>query len=209
MKKIYKYAKYMKYAIIFCIIMCTGILYSCNFKGNSSVSDKRPIETNAENKSSMTQAMLEPVSETETISNIYVFVCGRVNHPGVYSALLGTRAYQFIELAGGFCEDADVTYLNLAEGISDGQKLYVPAIGEALLEEASNVNLNQKQSNLININKATKEQLMTLPGIGETKAQDIINYRNTNGAFGTIEDIKNISGIKDSAFNKIKEFITV
>ena len=121
---------------------------------------------------------------------------------------------EVIELAGGFTQEADETYLNLVEKISDGQRIYVPSKEEVLtgnIENISQVNNNQAQSNiatsLININTASKEQLMTLPGIGEAKALDIISYRSTNGNFKNTEDIKNISGIKESAYSKIKDLI--
>ena len=125
-----------------------------------------------------------------------------------------SRLFEVIELAGGFTQEADETYLNLVEKISDGQRIYVPSKEEVLtgnIENISQVNNNQAQSNiatsLININTASKEQLMTLPGIGEPKALDIITYRSTNGNFKNTEDIKNISGIKESAYSKIKDLI--
>ena len=96
--------------------------------------------------------------------------------------------------------------LNQAEKLSDGQKIYVPTISES--EESDNAS-GISADGKVNINRATAEELMTLPGIGESKANDIISYRETNGSFAKIEDIMNIPGIKDGVFNKISGSITV
>ena len=108
-------------------------------------------------------------------------------------------------MAGGFSEDADRTYINLADSVKDGQKLYVPKLGEVLPQEQA----GGIEAAKININTATSQQLMTLPGIGESRAKDIIDYRQKNGKFKSISDIKKISGIKDAAFDKIKDLICV
>jgi competence protein ComEA len=120
-----------------------------------------------------------------------------------------------INLAGGALEDSNLTNLNLADKLSDGLKIYIPNINEEGSEysfsetgESSNGFSNEK-SKKVNINSATKEELMTLKGIGESKAEAIISYRKEKGAFKSIEDIKNISGIKEQAFDKIKDFICV
>jgi competence protein ComEA len=111
-----------------------------------------------------------------------------------------------LKLAGGFSEDAGTDYLNLAETVSDGEKVYVPTVDELNVELAAE---EEADSGKININTATKEQLITLPGIGESKADSIIAYRTEHGGFSTIEEIMEIPGIKEAVFSKIKELITV
>lgn len=143
-------------------------------------------------------------SETE-LSLIYVFVCGAVRQPGVVALPEGSRAEAGVLAAGGMREDADPDYVNLAELLKDGQKLYIPTLEEGLtLRQAESAD-----TGLVNINTADSNALCTLPGIGESRARDIIAYRETNGAFASIEDIMKVSGIKESAFSKIKDLITV
>lgn len=151
----------------------------------------------------------KPSSQSESLQEAtddeyyYIFVCGCVENPGVYKLTPGSRIFDAIEMAGGVRNDADITVINQAERISDGQKIYIPQYGEQKADTEDN------DSGLININLADIDKLMTLPGIGESKAKAIINYRNENGKYNRIEDIMNISGIKDSAFNKIKDYICV
>ena len=147
----------------------------------------------------------------EKKQTIYVYVCGAVARPGVYELEEGSRAYQAIEMAGGLLESADREYVNQAELLSDGQKLYIPTrdeISAGTLTE--NVNAaDASASGKVNINKATKDELMTLPGIGESKADRILEYRGASGRFNSVEDIKNVQGIKDGVYDKIKDKITV
>lgn len=148
---------------------------------------------------------------------VYVHVCGLVCSPGVYGLPEGSRVYEAIEAAGGYAENAAPDYLNLAEVLEDGMKLQVPDQSQADQWQAQGLNsvtggkLTQDngQKVKVNLNKATKEELMSLRGIGESRAEDIIRYRDTFGGFKTIEDIMNVSGIKDAAFDKIKDSITV
>lgn len=160
--------------------------------------------------------------ESETVQNekVCVYVCGEVKSPGVYELPSGSRIYEAIEKAGGMTENAAFSYLNQAEILSDGGRVYVPNVQEnadqnaAWQEESdtskgTNDHSSFESNGKININKASKEELMTLTGIGESKAEDIINYRTENGPFQTIEDLKQIRGIKDGVFGKIKEEITV
>lgn len=131
-----------------------------------------------------------------------VYICGSVMNPGVYELEAGSRIYDVINLAGGVLEDADIDVINQAEKISDGQKIYVPRYGENSRED-------DNTGGLVNINTADIAGLTTLPGIGEARAKDIISYRESAGKFARIEDIMNVTGIKEAAFNKIKEYICV
>lgn len=139
---------------------------------------------------------------------IVVHVCGQVNRPGVYEVLEGSRLYELLELAGGFTGEAAEEYLNLAAVVKDGQQIYVPGREEAAAMPRQQAEEEAKTA-MVNINTAGVEQLTALRGIGEAKAQDIIRYRESHGAFQKIEDIMKISGIKEAAFEKMKDQITV
>ena len=173
----------------------------------------------------------------ENNSKIYVYICGAVVNAGVVSGGADMRLYQAVELCGGLIDEADGTRVNLAMQLKDGDKIYIPyAYDDISLTDEINNGCNHNATgisgsntensggnsesyggntgvagsrNLIDINKASKSELMQLSGIGEARALDIISYREKNGAFKRIEDIKNVSGIKDAAFNKIKDYICV
>ena len=139
-----------------------------------------------------------------TVSEIRVHVCGAVSSPGVVALPEGSRAEDALQAAGGFAEDAWRDYINLAEKVSDGQKLYFPT-----LEEAETMTAQDTGTGLVNINSADIAALSTLPGIGEAKARDIIAYREAHGAFENCEDIMKVPGIKTSVYSKISDMITV
>lgn len=157
---------------------------------------------------------------------IAVHVCGCVNNPGVYTLCTGARINDAVAAAGGFTPEADVNYLNLAGFLQDGAKVYVPSVDEtkdlagegavssgmtgADVVSSGMIGIGADvDDGLVNINTATRDELMTLPGVGESKADAIIKYREENGGFETISQIMNISGIKDGLFNKIKDKIKV
>lgn len=149
-------------------------------------------------------------SEYTDIRGIYVYVCGAVKNPGVYTVEDGARQIVAIEAAGGMLPEACADGLNLAALVSDGERIYVPTKEEADTWSNDGQPLGAGVNNgLVNINTAAKEELMTLPGIGETKAQRIIEYRETHGRFFDIEALKNVPGIKSGTYDALKEFITV
>ncbi len=150
---------------------------------------------------------VQPVEEGQ---QIYVYVCGEVKEPGVYSFCEGARIQQAIEAAGGFTEQAAENYLNLAGWIADGQQIYVPGKEEVTDRPAAESENSESAGTFrININKAGVTELSTLTGIGEQRAKDIISYREKNGDFTCIEDIMKVSGIKESTFERIKDRICV
>ena len=160
-------------------------------------------------------------AEAESSAEVlcYVYVCGEVQTPGVYQLAEGARIFEAVSLAGGFTAEAAQNWLNLADVVSDGMKLEVPSktqvTEEAWLKRASentgnrSVQAEGSSTVRVNINTASKEELMTLKGIGASRADDIIRYREENGGFPAIEDIMKVPGIKNAAFQKIKENITV
>lgn len=158
-----------------------------------------------------------PNTETESARaeverpGYFVHICGQVKEPGVYELPEGSRVFEAVEAAGGFTEKAAAEALNLAEKITDGMKITVYDREEASTLEASGASESggPGSGGLVNINTAGKEALMTLSGIGESKAEDIIRYREESGGFKKIEDIMKVPGIKNAGFQKIKDRITV
>lgn len=180
-------------------------------------SQKKPEETLQQQETFRQQDAEQEngLSEPE----VYVYVCGAVQSPGVYILQGVPRICDAVEAAGGFCENAAQDYWNMAEKLADGQMIYIPTEEEAkernwdvLEQKASTENATDEADSSggkVNLNTASKEQLMTIPGIGESKADSIISYREKNGAFSKVEEVMNISGIKDGLFEKMKEYITV
>lgn len=153
---------------------------------------------------------------TASPDRIAVYICGAVKHPGVYSFTKGRRLCDAVKKAGGFKKSAARTAVNLAQLLNDSEQIIIPTKKEAAsgknktdkgTEGEASLNGNGRNG-LVNINTASKEELMTLPGIGGSKADAVIEYRLSD-RFNTIEDIKNVTGIKDGVFNQIKDKITV
>ncbi|MDO4340521.1 MAG: helix-hairpin-helix domain-containing protein [Eubacteriales bacterium] len=157
-------------------------------------------------------------TSAETEAEIYVDVCGAVAEPGVYSLKPGSRVFQAIELAGGLLPEAAAEYVNRAKGLTDGEQVYIPTREEAetgdLLITAPQPEKQEAASasetgGKVNLNTADAEELMTLKGIGATRADAILAYRAEHGGFSSIEEIMNVQGIKEGTFEKIKDNIAV
>lgn len=193
--------------------------------GTGSDSGKHTSDVDIDNGS-------EAVSDKEMQqAMIYVDVCGAVANPGVFQLAAGSRVFQAIEAAGGYLPEAALTCVNRAGVLTDGQQLYIltqeemerQGLDPAEMAGASDGQMNGsagtgqntgmtaqvQQDNRININIADEAQLTTLTGIGATRAQAIIAYREENGPFAAIEDIMNVQGIKEGTFAKIKDEIVV
>lgn len=140
------------------------------------------------------------IDNSYQVSYIYVDIKGAIKTPAVYRVTSETRLFQLIEIAGGLLPDALTKSINLSKRLADEEAIYIPFLGD----EDSSVS-----NELININTASVEELDSLPGIGLVTAKAIVEYRTNIGIFMKIEDIMNVSGIGESSFEKIKEFITV
>ena len=154
-----------------------------------------------------------------------VYVCGAVRNEGVYILPEGSIVNDALDAAGGYDENALHGYINLAAGLEDGMRIWFPEEDDSLKTNLSKEimtgfsnegkdtpderNFTEESNMKVNINTADKNLLMTLPGIGEGRAEDIISYRDDNGGFKSIEEIKNIKGIKDNIFEKIKDMIII
>lgn len=170
-------------------------------------------------------------ASSEEAKTLVVHICGAVSAPGVYELPAGSRIIDAVEAGGGFLPEADEACCNLAEEIVDGCQIYIMTKSESCADGQTekkagiqtspdsdmqttdrNVRSNSTtvlKNGLVNLNTADVAALMTLPGIGESRAKAIISYREQHGAFAKIEDIMKISGIKQAAFSKIKDKITV
>jgi competence protein ComEA len=151
---------------------------------------------------------------TSTPQPLGVYVSGAVAHPDVYELPYDSLVKDAIEAAGGPTSEADLDRINLARRVHDEEQIYVPHKGEesppvSLPSGPSLPSPSSQRDGKMNINTATAEELSSLPGIGPTKAQCIIDYRTTNGPFRSIEDIKKVTGIGDATFEKLKDKITV
>lgn len=203
-----------KWLALAVLILVAGFCYCCGQKEDEVLLTQPDTAAILQEGESVPQEIQEESSvlqQTQAAedASCYVHVCGEVEHPGVYELKEGQRAYEAIEMAGGFTQDAAESYLNLAEPVWDGMKLEVPDREYAELQREQGQFGGISSASRIDLNTATKEQLMTLRGIGEARAEDIIRYRQEHGRFEKIEDIMKVSGIKTSAFEKIKDDITV
>lgn len=211
-----------KFFNIILIGLCTFFLTGCN-SGKAVITsgtNSEPIYEKTEapsvlEKDSIGETVLSADGSNSALDSagmeaeFAVHVCGAVNCPGVYMLKVGAIKQDALLAAGGFAEGAATDYVNLAEAVRDGEKIYFPY--EEELESGIFISEpgTDGSEGLININTADKDLLMTLPGIGEKRAQDILDYREQHGGFSNIEDIKNVKGIKESIYNNIKDIISV
>lgn len=202
--------KQKKIVIIVGIIIIIGILY---FIYNGI--DKKSTDQIDNNMLSIENNTKENEGSKELV---IVHITGAVKTPGIVKLPEGARIEDAIDKAGGLTEDADISDVNLAYVLEDGIKIKIPTISEEKNEEIINSSgegivekeiSNNSENKIININKANETDLQTLPGIGASLAGRIVEYRDSNGKFNEIEDIKNVSGIGDSKYENIKNLICV
>ena len=213
-QQIHKKQKRTARAAISCLMLL--LLYGCAYQGQVSpavtvlpeengVLESGTLQTEeaaraegAEPPDTDAKSSRSSLRETEMLA---VFVCGSVVTPGVYELPTGSRVYEAIALAGGMTDEAAQTAVNQAELLTDGQMIEIPTKEEQQVRTAAE---EARLDGLVNINTADLDELKTLPGIGDSKARSIIAYREKNGAFKTIEDIKSVDGIGDGIFAKLE-----
>ena len=196
---------------------------------SSEVTDQDATENraaeNGTNENGVTEAVNAEQADKgvpETVADICVHVCGAVENPGVYVISDAARVYEVIEDAGGLTEDAAADYLNQAAALADGQQIYVPTVAEVddgttfpkaadilTTESAGDGQENDGADAAVNINTASAEQLKSLTGIGDSRAQSIIAYRESHDGFKSIEEIMQVEGIKEGMYSKIKDRIRI
>ena len=187
-------------------MLCLVILLAWLFAGcrDSAAQETELWVKESETDRDAAERRQETAEQTTEAAQWYVYVCGEVKHPGVYTVEYGARVYEAVEAAGGMTEEAAGERVNLAALLSDGQQVYIPNSTETAGQSEPGT---AAADGLIDINSADAAQLQTLPGIGAARAEAIIAYREANGAFQSPEDIMKVSGIKEAAYNKIKDKI--
>lgn len=208
------------FTISIIILILIGI-YVYNIRFNSSEDD---IDIENVNNINFVENFLDTnENKNEKDNLIIVHITGAVKKSGIVKLIQGARIYDAIEKAEGSLENADLSKINLAYALEDGQKVYIPFIGEVIEDNedeeyiTSNFgnnssiiqDTNKGESGKVNINTANQTELETLPGIGTATAERIIDYRNKNGKFNTIEDIQNVKGIGQAKYENIKENICI
>ena len=223
----YRYRKQIIIGIIIFIFLVGGVVGTIYYFNNKQEEKKPEIILKKKDK--------KETKEVEEVVLFQVDIKGEVRTPGIYQIKEGSRVMDVINMAGGLTENANTTVINLSKKVLDEMVIIIYSNSEVEdfkrtkeVEEQVQKSCVQKEENAvkndacieidnyqdgqvlgkININTATVEQLTALPGVGESKAKSIVEYRNTNGNFNTIEDIKNVTGIGDSLFAKIKDYIT-
>ena len=208
--------------VVVIIVTLTLFLSGCEKEKEASGIEEISLEETAESGETEEEDLSGETQEEdkeesgEEPGSIFVYVCGQVAAPGVYELPGDARVYQAIEMAGGTLEGASPESLNLAQQAEDGQKIYVPTeeeaqTGAALQDTPGGVQdtASDQAAGKVNLNTAGLEELMTLTGIGQTRAEAILAYREEEGAFRSPEDIMNVEGIKEGIYEKLKDEITV
>lgn len=197
------------FRVFLVIAAAMSLLCGCGARNNVYL-EKNAVETG---ELCVTEAL--SVTETEEPDGAkeertcLVYVCGAVAAPGVYELDDGSRIYEAVELAGGFMEDAAEDVLNLAESVTDGQMIRIPTEEEQEAAGRQGAEADSAADGKLDLNRADVAALMELPGIGQSKAEAIVGYREEHGSFSRTEDLMKVEGIKEGVFNKIKDRIKV
>ncbi len=185
------------------------LIYARSLVNDKEEENEWTIPSEEEKAPEVSEAELVPEPDVNNL----VDVKGAVENPGVYEVMLDERVIDVIEKAGGLKEGADETKINFAGRLTDEMVLYIPLIGEEggnmIVSAGSSSSSTSQGDDKININKATSDELQNLPGIGPSKAEAIIAYREDSGFFQTIDDLKLVTGIGDKTFEKLQDLITV
>lgn len=199
---------------ILCILLILGSIFFLGYQKNRFVGQEE-ITLTKDTSSDIQTDSASSDSDIKTDSydsEMAVYVSGAVKHPGLFRFHGKARVSDAIDAVGGFCKNASTDSINMARILKDGEQIHIMTLKQAKAARKRG-NASSKTSSdkdgLININQATKEELMQLPGIGESKALAIIAYREEHGDFQTTKDLMQISGIKEGVYNKIKDFITI
>lgn len=185
------------------LVVMVGVLIGVSFSNRSPAEPDFP-----------TYAVLEKeqteVEEVDRLQTILVDVKGEVKQPGVYELDTDSRVQDVIALAGGLTAEANQQAINLAQKLTDEAVVYVPSFEEELEEPVGLLSLTSaSNSDKVNINTADQAQLQTISGIGAKRAQDIIDYREVNGRFQTVDDLTKVSGIGEKTLEKIRDAISL
>lgn len=204
--------KNMRREVLLRVLFCCVMLCGCQADTRENLSWKFDIKEDYSQQLSSEEQEQRESTETivaQEIQNIYVYVCGAVVHPGVYELPEGSRVCEAVAMAGGMLQEADDTCINLARIVMDGEQITILTKDEVEQMRTTSMSGQGHTQRMVNINTASVAELTQLSGIGESRAMAIIAYREQKGTFQSIEQIKNVAGIKDGLFEKIKDYITV
>ena len=185
--------------------------------------EENQVSSNDINQNELEQNVINQFELSKNKNNIMVHVIGEIKTPGVVSLDEGSRIIDAINECGGTTDNADLSKINLAFVLEDGVQIYIPRVnennenpilikedaGEGIITETATQEDSQTKQIKVNINTANEEKLKTLPGVGDSMAKKIVAYRNKNGKFNTLEDLKKVNGIGESKYNSLKEYITI
>lgn len=193
-----------------CIIV-VGIIYVASRSGGGNMELGEPIALRQEAATeTITEAITEAIPETTTPPATYIIhIVGEVHNPGVFQVASGARVTDVVDLAGGATPDANLAGINLAAPVRDGVQIIVPAIGEDIPISHDMAMASGNSSGLVNINTATATELQTLPGIGTAIASNIIEHRENNGGFSTIDELINVPRIGAITLDRLRDLVTV
>ncbi len=217
--------------VLFLVALVVAVVISA--VGSGSVTDRVPLGESGSgagsigvasepSRGSISTAGGDPFGATDGAAeasdgvHIFVHVLGAVTSAGLYELTEGARVIDVVAAAGGFADDADPGGVNLARELGDGEQLYVPRIGEVPPPVAADNGGadatrggSSSGSGVVNLNSATQADLETLPRIGPSLAQRILNWREANGGFASVDDLRNVTGIGEKTFDGLKDLVTV
>lgn len=201
--------KYKWIIVMSCVIAIIVLIYARGLVNGKEAENEWTIPSEEEQEQEMSKERLLPEPDVKNL----VDVKGAVEKPGVYEVIQDERVIDVIEKAGGLKEGADETKINFAGRLTDEMVLYIPLIGEdgenLIMYSGPSSTSTSQGGGKININKATSNELQNLPGIGPSKAEAIIAYREESGLFQTIDDLKLVTGIGDKTFERLQDLIIV
>ncbi|HBG5343396.1 TPA: helix-hairpin-helix domain-containing protein [Clostridioides difficile] len=231
-----KKVKFISFFVLFILIISSIIVYKSHiFKDDIYVVSKKdspnekthPVEKEIKNEEDSHNKVVKDIDKNFQNNKITIYISGAVNRPGIVTIESDKRLYDAVELLGGTTKEADLNGVNLSVRLEDEQHYIIPKIGETISvtssddsdksnqknesrsESKNKSNTNMSNESKVNINVATIEELDSLPGVGEATANKILQYREENGQFSSIEEIKNVNGIGDKKYENIKDLICV
>lgn len=193
------------------VLMSAGLLQMGCGRKEAVYLETPETEKNQTEGEDTTEESRMTEEKEEMVSGCYVYVCGAVTAPGVYFLPEGSRVYEALMAAGGMLAEAENKAVNQAEMVTDGQMIWIPTKEEAAEDVfvGGGAETAEISDGKVNLNTAGIEELMTLPGIGQSKAEKIVSYRAEHGNFASVEELMNVEGIKEGVFNRVKDSIKV
>lgn len=203
-----KFNQYKQYLIIIVVVVAISAGYFIN-QQKTIAQEQKAFKTSLQKSSSQSKSL----KSTSSNNKIFIDIKGQINHPGVYQLDNSLLINDAIKIAGGATADADLNQINLAQKLQDEMVIYIPKIGEENSDQPATDHqadsTNSQSDSKININSADLNQLQDLNGVGEKKAELIIEYRNQNGKFKSVDDLANVKGFGAKTIDNLRDQVTV